>query len=45
MGTFDNAWNIGHDEGPAVGKTYDTEVRLEGGKRIIGDLGSGRRDN
>ena len=42
-GSLDDTWDIGHHKRLAVAIGYDTEVRLQGCKRIIGNLGLGRR--
>ena len=36
--SFDDAGNVGDDEGPMVGKLDDAEVGLERGERVVGDL-------
>jgi pSer/pThr/pTyr-binding forkhead associated (FHA) protein len=37
---LDQAGNVGHDEG-VIASLHHAEVRLEGGKRVVGDFGSG----
>ena len=42
VGAFDDARNVGHDEGPVVPVGDNPEIGLQGGEGIVGDLGFGR---
>ena len=41
---FDQPGDVGHDEAAIVAQRHDAEVGRERGERIVGDLGTRRRD-
>ncbi len=42
---FDEPGDVGHREVRAVAHAHHTEMGLEGGEGIVGDLGPRRRDH
>ena len=44
-GTFDDAWDVGHDEALVATIADNAEVRYQGGEGVVGNLRLGCRDD